>query len=156
MPLDMGSSLPENGGTDMDDPQERIEQLEAHIKQLQLEISRKDDVLHQKNLALDALGFVWCSGGCNSGVLRYTQPPLNPDTKLNAEQVSIVERNTVRLRYWFEGRQCRISQTTGKVRDRCAECSSIEECARLRKENAKKKLSESGAGPEPVKIEENP
>lgn len=138
----------------MDDPQDRIAQLEAHVKQLQLEISHKDDVLHQKNLALDALGYVWCSGGCDSGVLRYTQPPLNPDTKLNAEQVSIVERNTVRLRQWFETRQCHISQTSGKVRERCAECSAIEECARLRQENAKKKFS--GAGPEPIKIEEKP
>ena len=48
--------------------------------------------LHAKNKALDALHYVWCSGGCDNGVDRYTedgQPKLTEELLREAEfQVS--------------------------------------------------------------------
>lgn len=61
-------------------------------KQLQL----KDEALHRKNLELDALHFVWCSGGCDGGVHRWV------DERLTEETVIEAERNTKRLREYWE------------------------------------------------------
>jgi len=93
------------------------ERLRAKIKKLQAEIGDKDSVLHGKNLALDALGYVWCSGGCKDGVFRY-----QGECKLTSQQVSIVERNTIRLREWYEASKCKNARATGAKMDKCDDC----------------------------------
>ena len=58
-------------------------------------ITNIQESLELKNKALDAMHWVWCSGGCNSGVLRYTS------AKLTEELVRLAEYNTKRLRRWY-------------------------------------------------------
>ena len=65
------------------------------IKNLRREISRLNDVLHRKNLELDSLHFVWCSGGCGGGVHRWDE------SELTAEIVFEAIRNTERLKKWY-------------------------------------------------------
>ena len=54
------------------------------------------DSLHEKNLALDAMGFVWCDGGCEGGIYRYNNKELTEEILKKAEQ------NVKRMRTWFE------------------------------------------------------
>ena len=45
----------------------------------------KDETLREKNLALDALHFVWCDGSCAGGVHRYTDETFTEEVVLQAE-----------------------------------------------------------------------
>lgn len=58
----------------------------------------------ERNLELDALHYVWCDGGCKGGVHRWS------DGEVTEELVQLAERNTARLRSWFEN-----SKKTGEV-----------------------------------------
>jgi len=60
------------------------------------EINRLHKDLERKNKKLDALLWVWCDGGCDGGVNRYTPK------ELTLEMVETAERNTKRLRSWYE------------------------------------------------------
>lgn len=71
---------------------EKIERLKAEVKQL-------NECLRRKNIALDAMHWVWCSGGCNGGVNRYI-----PE-ELTEEMVLAAEKNTCRLRKWYENHE---------------------------------------------------
>jgi len=76
--------------------QEEIKHLREHVARLKREVSYKDDCLHLKNIELDALHKVWCSGGCKGGVHRYHEE------ELTEQMVKLAEKNTERLRQWFE------------------------------------------------------
>ncbi len=77
---------------------------ESHV--LKREISRAQRSLHEKNLALDASYYVWCSGGCQTGILRWQEEHSAPP--LTEEIVREAERQTKRLRQWLEsGREKR-------------------------------------------------
>lgn len=54
------------------------------------------DCLHEKNLDLDAMGFIWCDGGCEGGVYRYN------NKELTEEILQRAEKNVKRMRTWFE------------------------------------------------------
>ena len=71
------------------------------IKELRRQIRIKDDSLHAKNLELDALHYVWCSGGCARGVHRWTKE------QLTEEIVQKAELNAKRLRQWIENHKYR-------------------------------------------------
>lgn len=45
--------------------------LQQQIDHLKHDIYWKDEALHKKNLNLDAMNFVWCTGNCEKGVHRY-------------------------------------------------------------------------------------
>ena len=64
-------------------------------KELKRQINYKDNSLHEKNLKLDAMHYVWCNGGCDSGVHRWFKE------ELTEEIVKEAESNTARLRTWF-------------------------------------------------------
>ena len=66
-----------------------IERLKAEIRKMQL-------CLERKNRMLDALNYVWCDGGCQNGTHRWTK------NNITEEIVNLAEKNTVRLRMWFE------------------------------------------------------
>lgn len=87
--------------------QKELERLRKKCEELGQEILRKNESLHEKNLKLDVLGCVWCDGGCEGGTFRY-----HDDMELTEHQVNIVERNTARLRRWFENRKLRKEQGT--------------------------------------------
>lgn len=64
------------------------DQRKAELKHLQ-------ECLRRKNRELDALHYVWCSGGCKGGTHRYTDQPVT------AELVAEAIRNTDRLVQWY-------------------------------------------------------
>lgn len=99
-----------------------IEHLRKKCSILCREITDKDGVLLRKNRELDAVGFVWCSGGCEGGVFRYD------DCTLAEDQVRLVERNTKRLREWLNNRKCREARDTGVPKEQCSDCRSKETC----------------------------
>jgi hypothetical protein len=110
-----------------------LDDLREQVARLRRDVGQKDRVLHEKNQLLDALGYVWCNGGCNGGLFRFTEPPEKSFMKLTAAAVSAVERNTIRLRTWFESRRCRESQQHGGAKlDKCVGCLSEETCERKR------------------------
>ena len=78
---------------------QKIRELEEVVKNqrhtIKTIIPRLQETLREKNLSLDALHFVWCSGGCSSGVHRYTKK------ELTEEIVRRAEAEVRRLRTWF-------------------------------------------------------
>jgi len=68
-------------------------------------ISSLQRSLHEKNLALDALYYVWCDGGCQTGILRWQEEHDAPP--VTEEIVQEAERQVARLRKWFNSGQTR-------------------------------------------------
>ena len=66
------------------------------------QIAELNEALARKNRQLDALHMVWCSGGCRSGVHRWT------DEIITGELVAEAERNTKRLRSWYDSVKWRL------------------------------------------------
>ncbi|MFA5071073.1 MAG: hypothetical protein WC511_01730 [Candidatus Pacearchaeota archaeon] len=64
-------------------------------------ITEMQSVLERKNKELDALHFVWCSGGCKGGVHRYHKE------EVTEELVTLAEKNVRMLRLWWENKQHR-------------------------------------------------
>lgn len=64
---------------------------DGEIKNLRRELTHQRENNHQRNIQLDALHFVWCSGGCGGGTHRWT------DEKLTADIVAEAMSNTTRL-----------------------------------------------------------
>lgn len=75
--------------------------LRMQNTRLRKEIRAMQESLERKNLTLDALHYVWCSGGCSTGVHRYDGVEVTEALVLEAEH------NTKRLREWFESFQRR-------------------------------------------------
>lgn len=73
---------------DMSDETEQVRHLRRQVTHLR-------EVLERKNRQLDALHFVWCSGGCDGGTHRYG------DGRITKELVEEAVRNTYRLIAWF-------------------------------------------------------
>jgi hypothetical protein len=82
------------GGTCME-PMREIT-VEHQIAGYKKQIRSMQVALERKNSALDALMFVWCSGGCDRGVFRWQEREVTEELVLEAEN------NTKRLRQWFE------------------------------------------------------
>lgn len=80
---------------------ERLKEVERQAAYLRRQLTIQRDNNERRNKQLDALHFVWCNGGCSSGVHRWT------DEAVTEELVCEAERNTARLRNWFETRQLR-------------------------------------------------
>lgn len=76
-------------------PVEELERLKSKNRLQARTITHLIAVLARKNKDLDALHFVWCDGGCPNGVHRYS------DVRLTEELVARAERNTKRLRSWY-------------------------------------------------------
>lgn len=75
------------------------------LAELRERCARQAGVIRQQQLAaerrnrdLDALHVVWCDGGCPSGVHRFQ----GGDVLVTEELVKAAERNTRRLRGWYE------------------------------------------------------
>lgn len=76
-----------------------IARLKSEIREMQL-------VLERKNRELDALHYVWCNGGCDGGTHRWTENTVTEEVVLEAE------RNTKRLREWFDNNQYKLRRGT--------------------------------------------
>ena len=73
-----------------------IQHLEFKLSESKRNIRELLDTVNRFAKRLDALWWVWCDGGCESGVARYS------DAELTEEIVQIAERNTKRLRRKWE------------------------------------------------------
>jgi hypothetical protein len=82
------------------------------VRRLRAEVFKLNEKLRRKNIALDAMAWVWCDGGCDGGVYRRV------DMVLTEEVVARAERNTKRLRRWLENRafKARWESMTNKER----------------------------------------
>lgn len=74
----------------------RLQALEAKIANQARELEHLNRVLHEKNVALDALHYVWCDGGCDGGAHRFSPG------QLTEEIVATAEREVRRMRAWLE------------------------------------------------------
>lgn len=75
-----------------------LKQLEYKIQTLKREVNNQRISLERKNKELDALHYVWCNGGCDGGMHRFT----TSQSPLTEELVQHAERNTKRMREYFE------------------------------------------------------
>jgi hypothetical protein len=80
--------------------------LRERVRRQAAEITHLRGVLERKNRELDALHLVWCDGGCGGGVHRWT------DEKITGELVEAAERNTARLRRWYDAVKWRLEHYT--------------------------------------------
>jgi hypothetical protein len=87
----------------LDARREQVKALEEQITALRQklynqarEITSLQEGNERRNRELDALHYVWCSGGCPGGVHRWT------GEKITKELVEAAERNTRRLRSWYD------------------------------------------------------
>lgn len=78
--------------------EDELRVLKDQVAHLKGEVTWLNQVLHRKNLDLDALHFVWCDGGCPGGVHRFAS---DQDVRLTEEMIERAERNTKRLRSWW-------------------------------------------------------
>ena len=74
------------------------EAVAQKVADLRSQVDHMRQVLERKNRLLDALHVVWCDGGCPGGVHRYQ----DADVLVTEELVVAAERNTARLRDWYE------------------------------------------------------
>jgi len=85
-----------------------FEELRAQVRTMQ-------EVLERKNKELDALHYVWCNGGCDTGVHRWTGGPLTE------EIVALAERNTARLRTWLKNNRYKAARSAVPTDDKPSE-----------------------------------
>ena len=82
-------------------------------KKLRRELTEARVRNEERNRALDALHYVWCSGGCEGGVHRYGGTPDD----VTEEVVAEAERNTQRLRQWYVNRQAKVARARARARE---------------------------------------
>jgi TRAP-type mannitol/chloroaromatic compound transport system substrate-binding protein len=85
--------------------------LEESLDDAKRQITMAQNNNHRRNVELDALHYVWCNGGCRSGIHRYGKHP-----PLTAEIVAAAELNARRLRSWFVNAAGRQAESTVEAR----------------------------------------
>lgn len=71
------------------------------IDRLKKEITDKNESLRKKNLELDSMHYVWCTGGCLDGTHRWD------GGKLTREVLEKARRNVHRMGVWLDARDAR-------------------------------------------------
>ncbi len=71
----------------------------SEIDRLKRIIAEKDRLLHEKNLELDAMHYIWCSGGCIDGAHRWDGGELTRETLARAR------RAVHRMGLWLDNRE---------------------------------------------------
>ena len=79
-----------------------VETLLKKLKRLRYEIRTAQEMNEHRNQQLDALHFVWCDGGCESGVHRYGDRSADDIT---LEMVQEARRSVSRLERWYANRE---------------------------------------------------
>lgn len=75
--------------------------LRGEVAELRRQLTAAQRNNHRRNVELDALHYVWCDGGCHTGVHRYDGK--GPDA-ITPEIVAAAVRNTERLVKWSRER----------------------------------------------------
>ena len=104
-----GAANPDHGGASPLLHSILLKRLEGRIKAQARELTYIKEVLQRKNRELDAMYWVWCDGGCPGGVNRWHKEKI-----VTEGVVEIAERNTMRLRRWWEtvkARKCLAPQS---------------------------------------------
>ncbi len=70
--------------------------LRQQVAKLRRELTSQRWNNERRSRQLDALGVVWCSGGCSGGMLRY-----EPDREVTAEMVAALVVNADRAMDWY-------------------------------------------------------
>ena len=73
-----------------------IRNLEAKISFQKQEIAGMQSTLKTRTKALDAMSWVWCTGGCDGGVFQK-----NIDQFVTQEMIDIIENNLNELKTWY-------------------------------------------------------
>ena len=84
--------------------QRASEEERAYIQRLKAEIRTMQLALEYRNQQLDAMSWVWCDGGCPTGVHRFDGK--GPEG-ISQEVVDAAVRNTERLQRWWRNHQYR-------------------------------------------------
>jgi hypothetical protein len=102
-------------------PEDELETLKAKNRHQARQITLLQENLRLRNLDLDALSFVWCDGGCPSGVHRFS-----PDAVLTEEMILRAERSVKRLRSWYNTVKWRMTKfrTMSEWHDKYAKCAA--------------------------------
>ena len=79
---------------------------DEQIKELKSQLHIATANNRERNREMDALHYVWCNGGCEGGVSRYVGEEITEDI------VKSAERNTSRLRTWFNSFKSKKSRET--------------------------------------------
>jgi len=79
-----------------------VAMLWEKVKRLQREVRTFNEICGLRNVELDALHYVWCNGGCEGGVNRH-----EGTAALTEEIVQTAEKNTQRLRQWFNNHEAK-------------------------------------------------
>lgn len=91
-----------------------LTRLQEENKELKRQLTFQRENNERRNRELDALHYVWCSGGCSGGVHRYDGQ--GPDG-ITQEIVDAAVLNTERLQQWWAGRQRRLHQIAAAADD---------------------------------------
>jgi len=75
-----------------------------NCKRLGKVIQQSQETLKSRNKEIDLLLKVWCTGGCDAGVGRWS------DEEIKLEDVEYVEDLARRLRSYYRSRQFRLEQ----------------------------------------------
>lgn len=96
------------------DVDRHVEELRAESAELRRQLRFANERNHERNVQLDALHFVWCDGGCYRGVHRFG----DCDRPLTEETVIAAERNTARLRRWWNAARHRVTHGVPGAHDK--------------------------------------
>jgi hypothetical protein len=80
------------------DEADETARLRRQVEHLRSQLTIAREAAERRNRDLDALHIVWCDGGCPRGVHRFQ----DQDVLVTEELVAAAERNTKRLRDWYE------------------------------------------------------
>ena len=80
---------------------EELARVRREVDGLKRQLTFQRENNHERNVELDSLHYVWCNGGCKGGVHRFTPG------EVTEEVVQAAERNTARLRQWWENKKFR-------------------------------------------------
>jgi hypothetical protein len=84
-----------------------IRDLSNKIRNLKTTITYAKDRNEERNRQLDALGMVWCDGGCQNGMARYGDLCFAPsgEGKVTAEHIAALIHNAGRAWSWYVNRE---------------------------------------------------
>lgn len=91
----------------------------ARIRNLKRTITHAKSRNEERNRQLDALGMVWCDGGCGGGMARYGALGFGPSDgdKVTAEHVAALLENAGRALCWYVNREYRRARFSGVAAD---------------------------------------
>lgn len=93
--------------------EKQLAAVQERAKNQAWEITKLKETVQARNKSLDAMHWVWCDGGCASGVHRFDEAT---SAVVTDEVVQIAVRNTERLARWKQNRAWKLAhRRTGPI-----------------------------------------